>query len=201
MEIAINQLLSCDGPPERSKETAGGCARSPAQPSPAQPSPPLADAKHKHLLASSGEGKGKRQEPQDYGKILSGRWLTNAAGMAGRGAGVEGMGCATAGPALIGLCRTQETTSGAVPAQQYAECSEEHTVKSISIHSIFTSQRTSQLPAVTHISCQGNAGSRALACALCIATAHAARAKDASAISLQPLGRTSAPQITGLNNS
>ena len=134
MEIAINQLLSCDGPPERSKETAGGCARSPAQPSPAQPSPaqpspPLADAKHKHLLASSGEGKGKRQEPQDYGKILSGRWLTNAAGMAGRGAGVEGMGCATAGPAFIGLCRTQETTSGAVPAQQYAECSEEHTVK------------------------------------------------------------------------
>ena len=100
-----------------------------AQPSPAQPSPPLADAKHKHLLASSGEGQGKRQEPQDYGKILSGRWLTNAAGMAGRGAGVEGMGCATAGPAFIGLCRTQETTSGAVPAQQYAECSEEHTVK------------------------------------------------------------------------
>ena len=45
------------------------------------------------------------------------------------GAGVEGMACATAGPALIGLCRTQETTSGAVPAQQYAECSEEHTVK------------------------------------------------------------------------
>ena len=134
MEIAINQLLSCDGPPQRSKETAGGCARSSAQPSPAQPSPPLpspplADAKHKHLLASSGEGQGKRQEPQDYGKILSGRWLTNAAGMAGRGAGVEGMACATAGPAFIGLCRTQETTSGAVPAQQYAECSEEHTVK------------------------------------------------------------------------
>ena len=126
MEIAINQLLSCEGPPERSKETAGGCRRSPPL-----PSPPLADAKHKHkhLLAPSGEGKGKRQEPQDYGKILSGRWLTNAAGMAGRGAGVEGMGCATAGPAFIGLCRTQETTSGAVPAQQYAECSEEHTVK------------------------------------------------------------------------
>ena len=102
---------------------------SPAQPSPALPSPPLADAKHKHLLASSGEGKGKRQEPQDYGKILSGRWLTNAGGMAGRGASVEGMGCATAGPAFFGLCRTQETTSGAVPAQQYAECSEEHTVK------------------------------------------------------------------------
>ena len=41
MEIAINQLLSCEGPPERSKETAGGCRRSPAQPAPAQPSPPL----------------------------------------------------------------------------------------------------------------------------------------------------------------
>ena len=41
----------------------------------------------------------------------------------------EGMGCASAGPAFVGLCRTQETTSGAVPAQQYAECSEEHTVK------------------------------------------------------------------------
>ena len=57
--------------------------------------------------------------------------ITNAAGMAGRGAGVEGMGCAatTAGPAFIGLCRTQETTSGAVPARQYAQCSEEHTIK------------------------------------------------------------------------
>ena len=63
-----------------------GCAAS-------LPSPPLADAKHKHLLASSGEGQG--QGPQDYGK-MSGRWLTNAAGMAGRGAGVEGMACATA---------------------------------------------------------------------------------------------------------
>ena len=173
----------------------------PAQPSPAQPSPPLADAKHKHLLASSGEGEGKRQEPQDYGEILSGRWLTNAAGMAGRGAGVEGMGCATAGPAFVGLCRTQEITSGAVPAQQYAECSEEHTVKASASSPVFTSQRTSRLPAVTHISCQGSAGSRALACALCIASGHAARVKDTSAISLQPLGRTSALQITGVNNS
>ena len=39
MEIAINQLLSCDGPPQRSKETAGGCACSPAQPTPPLPSP------------------------------------------------------------------------------------------------------------------------------------------------------------------
>ena len=87
---------------------------SPPLPDPPLPDPPLADAKHKHLLASSGEG--KRQEPQDYGKILPGRWLTNAAGMAGRGAGVEGMACATAGPAFVGLCRAQETTSGAAPA-------------------------------------------------------------------------------------
>ena len=66
---------------------------------------------------------------------MSGRWLTNAAGLAGRGAGVECMGCATAGPAFVGLCRTQETTSRAVPAQEYAECSEEHTVNaSASVH-------------------------------------------------------------------
>ena len=100
------------------------------QPSPAQPSPPLPSPRRRQAQTlARGQGQGKRQEPQDYGKILSGRWLTNAAGMAGRGAGVEGMACATAGPAFIGLCHTQETTSGAVPAQQYAECSEEHTVK------------------------------------------------------------------------
>ena len=125
-DITIKQLFVVRGPRlKRLKETAGAAP----QPSPAQPSPPLADAKHKHLLASSGEGKGRRQEPQDYGKILSGRCLTNTAGMAGRGAGVEGMGCVTAGPALVGLCCTQETTSGAVPAQQYANCSKEPTVK------------------------------------------------------------------------
>ena len=51
-----------------------------------------------------------------------------ASGMSGKGAGVESMACATARSAFVGLCRTQETTSGAVPAQQYAEYSEEHTV-------------------------------------------------------------------------
>ena len=34
--------------------------------------------------------------------IMQVKWLTNAAGMAGRGAGVEGMACA-AGPAFVGL--------------------------------------------------------------------------------------------------
>ena len=38
------------------------------------------------------------------------------------------MGCATAGPAFVRLCRTQETT-GAVPAQEYVDCSEKPTVK------------------------------------------------------------------------
>ena len=124
MEIANKSIVIVRGSPGTFKRDSWGL---PPQPSPAQPSPPRADAKQ--LLASSGEGKGKRKEPQGYGKFSSGRWLTNAAGVAGRGAGVEGMGCATAGPAFVGLCRTQETTSGAVPAQQYAECSEEHTVK------------------------------------------------------------------------
>ena len=114
------------GPPGTFKRDSWGLPPQPspaepsrAQPSPAQPFPPLADAKHKHLLASSGEGKGKRQQPQGYGKILSGRWLTNAAGngVAGRGrvwgawhAPLQAQG------AFVGLCRTQETTSGAVTA-------------------------------------------------------------------------------------
>ncbi len=99
------------GPRKGQKRQLRAAASSPAQPF----NPCLADAKHKHLLASS--SKGKRQEPQDYGRILSGRWLTNAADMAGGGQGEEGMGCATAGLALVGLCCTQETTSGAVLAQ------------------------------------------------------------------------------------
>ncbi len=72
--------------------------------------------------------------------------------------------------------------------------------KGIGIQSIFTSERTSRLPAVTHISCHGSAGSRALAWALGIAPGHASRSKDTSAISLQPLGRTPALQLTGLHN-
>ena len=34
VKITIHQLLSCEGPPERSTETAGACRRSPAHPSP-----------------------------------------------------------------------------------------------------------------------------------------------------------------------
>ena len=131
MEIAINQLLSCDGPPQRSKETAGGRARSPAQPSPAQPSPPLPSPTPSTSTCSrrAAKAKARGKSPRTMAKFcqVDGSrtrlvWLVG-------GRGVEGMACATAGPAFIGLCRTQETTSGAVPAQQYAECSEEHTVK------------------------------------------------------------------------
>ncbi len=70
----------------------------------------------------------------------------------------------------------------------------------ISIQSIFTSECTSRLPAMTHITCHGSAGSRAFAWALCIASGHAARPKDTSAISLQPLGRTPVLQVTTLHN-
>ena len=134
-DITIKQLFVVRGPRlKRLKETAGAAPQpspaqpSPAQPSPAQPSPPLPSPTPSTSTCSRLR---PRQEAraQDYGKILSGRWLTNAAGMAGRGAGVEGMGCVTAGPALVGLCCTQETTSGAVPAQQHANCSKEPTVK------------------------------------------------------------------------
>ncbi len=50
---------------------------------------------------------------------------------------------------------------------------------------------------MTHISCHGNAGSRALAWTLCIASGHAARPKYTSTTSLQPLGRTPTLQVTG----
>ena len=132
MEIAINQLLWCEGPRNVQKRQLGAAAAalpSPPLPSPPRPSPPLADAKHKHLLASSGEGQGKRQEPQDYGKILSGRWLTNAAGMAGRGAGVEGMACALQAQHSSGSAAHRKPHPGLYRPNNYAECSEEHTVK------------------------------------------------------------------------
>ena len=119
------------GPPGTFKRDSWGCRRSPAQPSPAQPSPPLPSPTPSTSTCSrrAAKAKARGKSPRTNSKILPGRWLTNAAGMAGRGAGVEGMGCATAGPAFVELCRTQETTSGAVPPQQYAECSEEHIVK------------------------------------------------------------------------
>ena len=69
---------------ERSKGTAGGCRQqpSPAQRSAALPEPSRADAKNKHLLAPSGEGKAKeRDKTQDYGKTSGskrGRWPMNA---------------------------------------------------------------------------------------------------------------------------
>ena len=54
-------IVAVRGLPRTFTETAGGCYRSPAQPSPAQPSPllpspPLADAKHELWLPSSCQG-------------------------------------------------------------------------------------------------------------------------------------------------
>ncbi len=54
-----------------------------------------------------------------------------------------------AGPALVGLCCTQDTTSGAVPAKQYANCSEETTVKA-SASSPFFFRAHGSLLFVTH---------------------------------------------------
>ena len=58
----------------------------------------------------------------------------NPAGMAGRGAGVEGMGCATAGQHSSGSAAYRQAGDhipfGAVPDQSHADCScsEEPTV-------------------------------------------------------------------------
>ena len=131
----INYLLSCKRPPERSKETAGGCRRSPAkpspaQPSPAQPSPPLPSPRRRQAQALARvERRRQRQEARTPGLWQNLVWsMAHERGWYGWWGG----GCgghemrppcwATAGPAFVGLCRTQETTSGAVPAQRYAEC-------------------------------------------------------------------------------
>ena len=83
--------------------------------SPAQPSPPGADAKHKHLLAPSGDDRGKKQEPQDYGKIFSGRWPTNAAGPWGgwKRDGCGGHGMRHSRPSICrALLHTREHSRG-----------------------------------------------------------------------------------------
>ena len=104
VKVTINQFLSCEflieisivrRPPKTFEKRQLGChaasskpsPRSPVQlVSPATPSiPSPTPAKHKHLLASRGKGKGNVQESQDYGIISTGRWLTNAAGTADRG--------------------------------------------------------------------------------------------------------------------
>ena len=115
------------GPPGTFKRVSWGLPR---QPSPALPSPRQRQAQ---ALARV-ERRRQRQEATATGLCynLPGRWLTNAAGLAGRGLGVEGMGCALAGPAFVGLCRALETTSGAVPAQTCTDCSEEPTASASS---------------------------------------------------------------------
>ncbi len=99
--------------------------------------------------------------------------------------------------ALVGLCCTQETTSGAVPAQQYANCSEEPTVKASASspysHEPAPCSDSHQLPRQC-----GKQGPRVGA--LHRASGHAARPKDTSANFRQPSGRTPALQLTGLHN-
>ena len=87
----------------------------PALPCPALPS--LADATQAQALTRV-ERRGQRQ---DAG--APGLWSNFVRSMAQEhgwygwwGAGVEGMGCATAGPTFVGFCRTQEITSGVVLA-------------------------------------------------------------------------------------
>ncbi len=164
-----------------------GLRRSPAQTSPALPSPTPSTSTCPRRAAKA-RGKSPRSMTHErgwygwYGGGCGGHVVRHCRPSIGRAllhTGDHIRGCT--GPKIRRLYR--------------AHC------KGISIQSMFISKRTSWLPAVTHTSCHGSAGSRALAWALCIASDHAAQPKDTSTISLQPLGRTPALQVTDLHHS
>ena len=174
LHFQINQLSPCESPPERSKERAGGGRCSPAQFNPFLPSP-------RHPLQKQGA---RAPGIGNFVRLM----VHKPVGMAGRGAGVEGMGCATAGTAFIGFCCTQDTTSGAVAAQDYADCSEGPIVKALASrpYSLSNARAGSLLRLTSAARAAREAG--ALAWALCIASGHAARQEDTSAICMQPNG-------------
>ncbi len=61
LKLTIKLFISCEGPPDSSRETAGGCRRqpSPAQPSPAQPSPAFASPTPSTSTCARREAKAK----------------------------------------------------------------------------------------------------------------------------------------------
>ncbi len=129
------------------KETAG------PQPSPAQPSPRRRQAQ---ALARV-ERRRPRQEARAKGLwqnfVRSMAHEANAAGMAGRGPGMEGVGFVTVGPTLVGLYLLH--TGDHIHPGLYRPNNtrnEEPTVKA-SASSPYSLPSTSWLPAVAHISC------------------------------------------------
>ena len=86
--------------------------RSPAQPRSPQPSP------RRRQAQALARVERRRQEARAPGlwEIFV-RSMAHERGWWGGGVWSEGMGCAIACPAFVGLCRTQESTSGALPAQ------------------------------------------------------------------------------------
>ncbi len=127
------------------------------------------------------KARGRRQKPQDYCKQWPLARLVWLEGFQVRKAW-DGMrapwdGMRHCRPAVVGLCCTQETTSGAVLVPQYTDCSEKPTVKALASNPCsFTSARTSRLPIVgdTQTICNGSAESRGLAWAPRIASGHVA---------------------------
>ena len=190
----LNNCYCARAPPETFKRDSWAAPQpSPALPSPALPSPRRRQAQ---VLA---RGERLRQEPRTMAKFcqVDGSrtrlvWLVGGQVWRAWDASLQAQhwsGFAAHRRPHPGLYRPNNTRTVV-----RTHC------KGISIQSIFTFKRTSRLPAVTHISCHGSAGSKALAWALCITSGHAARPKDTSATFWQPLGRTPALQVTGLHN-
>ncbi len=104
-----------------------------AQPSPAasaaqlSPPLPLPTPSTSTCMRRTAEAKARGESPRSLAKK---RQVDGSrTGLVGGRVRRACMGCATAGPALVRLCCTQKTTSGAARAQRYANRSEECTVK------------------------------------------------------------------------
>ncbi len=190
---------------ERLKETAGAASQpSPTQPSPASPALPSPTPSTCSLRAA--KAKARAKSPRTMAKFcqVDGSrtrlvWLVGARVWRAWDAPLRTQHRSGSAAHTVHTLLAGDHIRGCT-GPTIRELKRGTHRKGISIQSIFTSERTSRLPAVTRISCHGSAGGRALAWALCIASGHAARPKDTSAISLQSLGRTPALQLTGLHH-
>ena len=93
-------------PPDLQERQLGAAASSFPLPPPPPSSPPPTSSTGTCSRQTS-KAKARCRSPRTMARSFSGRWLTNAADMAGREAGAEGVGCATAGPEHLSLPHTK----------------------------------------------------------------------------------------------